>query len=120
MFILRLGTTLDRTRVTGYFSPTDPAFPGYDYENQYGISENIGWTIGSHQLNLGFSGMHIQMNDDGLFQVEANMTFGGGNTGNALADFITGNPTKLSQRRRTAWPRWTKHTVSLFFKTTGK
>ena len=38
--------------VTGYFSPTDPAFPGYDYENQYGISENIGWTIGSHQLNI--------------------------------------------------------------------
>jgi hypothetical protein len=92
-----IGNYTGQNAVTGYFSPTDPAFPGYDYENQYGISENIGWTIGSHQLNLGFSGMHIQMNDDGLFQVEANMTFGGGNTGNALADFITGNPTKLSQ-----------------------
>jgi hypothetical protein len=92
-----VGNYTGQNSVTGYFSPTDPAFPGYDYENQYGISENIGWTIGAHQLSIGFSGMHIQMNDDGLFQVDANFTFGGGITGNALADFITGNPSKLSQ-----------------------
>ncbi len=83
--------------VSGYFSPTDPAFPGYDYENMYGISESIGWTIRSHQLTFGFSGIHVQMNNDGLFQVNANFTFSGSITGNALADFLTGNPSKLSQ-----------------------
>jgi Carboxypeptidase regulatory-like domain len=83
--------------VTNYFSPTEPAFPGYDFENMFGISENIGWTAGAHQLSFGFSGMHVQMNNDGLFQVNANFTFGGTITGNALADFLTGNPSRLSQ-----------------------
>jgi hypothetical protein len=41
--------------------------------------------------------MHVQMNNDGLFQVNANFTFSGSITGNALADYITGNPSKLSQ-----------------------
>ncbi len=97
MCFLRSRNTQDRTQSADTSHRQILPFPGYDYENQYGISENIGWTIGSHQLNLGFSGMHIQMNDDGLFQVDANFTFGGGVTGNALADFITGNPSKLSQ-----------------------
>jgi hypothetical protein len=83
--------------VSGYFSPTDPAFPGYDYENIFGISESISWTVRSHQLTFGFNGMHVQMNNDGLFQVNANFTFSGSITGNALADYITGNPSKLSQ-----------------------
>jgi hypothetical protein len=83
--------------VSGYFTPTDPAFPGYDYENIFGISETIGWTRGAHQMTFGATGMHVQMNNDGLFQVNANFTFGGTVTGNALADFLTGNPSKLSQ-----------------------
>ena len=37
------------------------------------------------------------MNNDGLFQVNANFTFGGAITGNALADFLTGNASTLKQ-----------------------
>ena len=83
--------------VTGYFNPTDPAFPGYDYENTFEVSESIGWTHGAHQMTFGFQGSHIQMNNDGLFQVNANFTFSGSVTGNALADFLTGNPSTLRQ-----------------------
>lgn len=83
--------------VTGYFSPTDPAFPGYDYENTFEVSESIGWTHGAHQFTFGFQGEHVQMNNDGLFQVNANFTFSGSITGNGLADFLTGNASTLKQ-----------------------
>jgi Carboxypeptidase regulatory-like domain len=83
--------------ISGYFSPTIPAFPGYDYENTFEISETLGWTHGAHQMTFGFSGVHVQMNNDGLFQVNANMTFSGSITGNGLADFLTGNPSTLRQ-----------------------
>jgi len=83
--------------VSGYFSPTDPAFPGYDYENTFEISETIGWTHGAHQMTFGFAGEHVQMNNDGLFQVNANFTFSGSITNNALADFVTGNSGTLKQ-----------------------
>lgn len=80
--------------VAGYFNPIAPAFPGYDYENLFGISEDIGWTHGAHQINFGFQGTLVQMNGDGLFQNNGGATFSSGAssyTGNALADFLTGN-----------------------------
>jgi hypothetical protein len=86
--------------VSGYFTPTEPAFPGYDYENMFGISESLSWTRGSHQMIFGFSGMHVQMNNDGLFQVNPNFTFSTGSasyTGSPLADFLTGNIDSYAQ-----------------------
>jgi len=85
-----------RGSISGYFTPTNGA-PSYNYENTFEISEGIGWTLGAHQLTFGFAGEHIQMNNDGLFQVNATLNFTGSITGNALADFITGNPSSLSQ-----------------------
>jgi len=85
-----------RGTITGYFSPTNGA-PSYNYENTFEISETLDWTRGAHQMSFGFTGEHVQMNDDGLFQVNATLNFTGAVTGNALADFITGNPSSLSQ-----------------------
>jgi hypothetical protein len=83
---------LGQNSVSGYFGLTIPGFPGYDYENTYGISELIDWTKGMHQMSFGFEGLQVQMNNDGLFQVNPNFSFTGSVTGNALADFLTGNP----------------------------
>jgi hypothetical protein len=83
--------------ISGYFSPGAPGAPGYDYENTFEISETIGWTRGAHQMTFGFAGEHVQMNNDGLFQMNANLTFSGSVTGNALADFLTGNASTLKQ-----------------------
>jgi hypothetical protein len=85
-----------RGSITNYFTPTNGA-PSYNYENTFEISESLGWTLGAHQLSFGFAGEHVQMNCDGLFQVNGTLTFSGSVTGNALADFITGNPSSLSQ-----------------------
>jgi hypothetical protein len=71
-----------------------PGFLGWDYENVYGISENIGWQLHSHHLEFGFAGQQVQMNADGTFQVNPLPTFSNGNasyTANQYADFVTGN-----------------------------
>ncbi|HKR29728.1 MAG TPA: carboxypeptidase regulatory-like domain-containing protein [Terriglobales bacterium] len=83
--------------ISGYFSPTAPDFPGYDYENTFEISETVAWAFHAHQMTFGFSGVHVQMNDDGLFQVNPNFTFSGSVTGDPLADFLTGNPSTFKQ-----------------------
>lgn len=74
---------------SGYFS--SGAIPGWVYSNVSAVSEDIGTTLGPHQMNIGFSWVHNQMNANGPFQQNPRMTFNGQLTGNALADFITGN-----------------------------
>jgi hypothetical protein len=74
-----------------------PGFLGYDYENSYGASEEFAWTNGKHQVNAGFTFTNVQMNNDGLFQLNPAPTFNGGWTGQTLSDFITGNVDGYSQ-----------------------
>ncbi|MBV9294266.1 MAG: TonB-dependent receptor, partial [Acidobacteriaceae bacterium] len=81
--------------VSGYFSTG--AIPGYIYTNVYGISEDVGTTLGAHQLNVGVSWIHTQLNALGPFQMNPRLTFNGQLTGNALADFMTGNLDQLLQ-----------------------
>ncbi len=76
-------------QVSNYFS--SGAIPGYVYTNIYSLSEDIGMTLGAHQLSIGASWVHTQMNGNGPFQMNPRMTFNGQLTGNALADFVTGS-----------------------------
>jgi hypothetical protein len=73
----------------GYF--TMSSIPGWVYTNIYNLSDDLGKTIGSHQLNFGVNWTHAQMNGDGPFQQNPRLTFTGQATGNILADLITGN-----------------------------
>ena len=81
--------------VNGYF--TSGAIPGYIYTNVYSISEDLGTTIGAHQLDFGANWINTQMNALGPFQMNPRMTFTGQLTGNSLADFITGNLDSMLQ-----------------------
>jgi len=74
---------------SGYFSTG--AIPGYVFTNIFALTDEIGMTLGGHQITLGVSWIHTQMNGDGPFQQNPRMTFNGQITGNALGDFITGN-----------------------------
>ena len=76
-----------------------PGNQGWDYENAFGITENIGWQLGQHQLQFGFQGERIEMNGNGTFQLNPLPTFtsSGGYTNNNLADFVTGNPDSFGQ-----------------------
>ncbi len=75
--------------VSGYFSTG--AIPGWVYSNVTSLTEDIGMTLGAHQINLGFTWVHNQMNANGPFQQNPRMTFNGQLTGNAMADLLTGN-----------------------------
>ncbi len=103
----------------GYATPNAPRYPGYDYENTFEISDTIGWTYGAHQMTFGFQGEHIQMNNDGLFQVNANLTFNGSLTGNGLADFLTGNAVSIRQGNGQLG-RDSQNVPSLFFQDNWK
>jgi hypothetical protein len=50
---------------SNYFSTG--AIPGYIYNNIYGVSEDIAWSHGSHQVLFGFVLNHLQMNGLGPF-----------------------------------------------------
>ncbi len=78
----------------------EPGNQGWDFENEFGASENIGWQIRSHQLQVGFNFEHIQMNGNGTFQLNPLATFSSGSssyTGNNDADFVTGNADAFGQ-----------------------
>ncbi|HEY7839307.1 MAG TPA: carboxypeptidase-like regulatory domain-containing protein [Terriglobales bacterium] len=77
-----------------------PGNLGYDYENQFGVSESLVWQTGAHDLQFGGFWQHVQMNSNGTYQVDPEPSFTSGNTsytGNNLADFITGNVDGLRQ-----------------------
>ncbi len=77
-----------------------PGFLGYDFENAYGISENLGWIKGAHTMSIGFTFEHVQMNADGLFQVNPGPSSATGSnsySGQSLADFIIGSPYTFGQ-----------------------
>ena len=77
-----------------------PGFLGYDYENTYGINDSFQWQLHSHSITAGFNYQHVQMNGDGVFQVNPGPTVTTGSasyTGYALADFITGEADGYSQ-----------------------
>ncbi len=81
--------------VSNYFSTG--ALPGYVYTNIYSASDELELTRGKHQITAGVSLVHPQMNGDGEYQINPGLTFNGQLTGNALADFLTGNLDTLSQ-----------------------
>ena len=74
-----------------------PGNLGYDFENSFGIAEGYAYTNGRHQLNVGFTWIHIQMNNDGIFQENPSPTFSTNTTGITIADFLTGNVDGYSQ-----------------------
>jgi hypothetical protein len=83
-------------QLSAYYKNT-PGNLGYDYENSYGATEGFAWTKGKHQLNFGFSWIHIQMNNDGVFQMNPGPTFNTNTTGVTIADFVTGNVDSYGQ-----------------------
>ena len=91
---------LGNSSVANYFTTAIPSYPGWDYDNVYGVSEDIGWNAGKHQMNLGVVFTHNQMNADGLSNLDPAIGFSAGSasvTGNPLADLLTGNPNSFHQ-----------------------
>lgn len=78
---------------------SEPGNQGWDYENAFGLSENFGWQVRSHQLQFGFMGEHIQFNGDGTFQLNPlpGFTSKGGYSGYNVADFVIGMPDSMGQ-----------------------
>jgi hypothetical protein len=75
-------------QVSGYFNTG--AIPGYVFTNIYGLSDDLGMTLGAHQVSVGFNWIQTQLNALGPFQMNPRMTFTGQLAGNALAGFMTG------------------------------
>jgi hypothetical protein len=80
---------LGQFAVSNYFSTA--ANPGYIYTNTYGVSEDLNWAKGKHSVSMGFAFLQSRMDADGEYQQNGVQTYNGTLTGNALADFITGN-----------------------------
>jgi hypothetical protein len=74
-----------------------PGFLGYDYENSYGATDGYAWTNGKHQINAGFTWLHVQMNGDGTFQENAEAGFTSATTGVTFGDEATGNLDSILQ-----------------------
>ncbi len=80
---------------SGYFSLG--GIGGYFVNNTWNISESVSMTRGAHQIIAGFNFVHTQLNGLGPFQMNPRFTFNGSITGNALADFMVGDPATVLQ-----------------------
>ncbi len=96
---------VDPANEINVFSNNIPGNTGFDYENDIGISEDLGWQIGPHHLEMGFTGQRVEMNAWGTFNTNPQLSFSTGVvgtsswTGVGLADFVTGNVSRYSQGR---------------------
>jgi hypothetical protein len=91
---------LSTLNVSGYFSTAFPSFPGYDYDNVFGASEDLSILLGKHSMNAGVVYNHNQVNADGTSNLNPALAFVSGSasrTGNSMADFITGNLDSFQQ-----------------------
>ena len=98
------------------FDFSEPGFQGWDYENDYGGTDNFGWQLHSHQIQFGAGYQHVQMNGNGVFQENPGPTFATGNssyTGQALADFVAAADGRLWARERPDQPRCHQYSVAL-------
>jgi len=64
--------------------------PGYFNVNTYQVSDDFTWIKGKHQLGFGFDGRKEQFNSLNNQQSNAQISFNGGTTGDALADLMLG------------------------------
>jgi hypothetical protein len=80
---------------SGYFSLG--GIGGYFVNNTWNLSESVSMTRGTHQIVAGFNFVHTQLNGLGPFQMNPRFTFNGSITGNALADFMVGDPATVLQ-----------------------
>lgn len=91
---------LGNINVTNYFNISVPAYPGYDYDNVVGASEDVSLLEGKHSMNAGVVFNHNQVNADGTSNLNPSFGFAAGSgsrTGNSLADFVTGNVDSFQQ-----------------------
>jgi hypothetical protein len=64
--------------------------PGYFNINTYQVSDDFTWIKGRHQFAFGFDGRKDQFNSTNNQQSNAQISFNGGTTGDALADLMIG------------------------------
>lgn len=85
------------TNVTGYFV-AQSRWQLNQLRSGYQFSDTLTWTRGNHNLSLG-GDVRPQFTDQSQnYRTDAQLAFGGGYTGNALADLVVGRPTTINQQ----------------------
>ena len=104
-------TALGSTVADGYLPQTAPIFAisGYYQEGlaaagitnvamqTTGVTDTFNWTVGNHQLKLGGSYFFNQYREDGTYYGAGLVSFNGGVTGNAFADYLEGRAQSIRQ-----------------------
>ena len=84
------------TGVNGYFQALS-RWPLNQLRSGYQFSDTLNWTRGKHTLSLG-GDIRLQFTDQSqTFLTDAQVTFSGTYTKNALADLIVGRPSQINQ-----------------------
>jgi hypothetical protein len=85
------------TGVSGYFQAAS-RWPLNQLRSGYQFSDVVNWTIGNHNFSLG-GDIRPQFTDQSqTYRSDAQLTFGGAYTKNALADLVVGRPSALNQQ----------------------
>ena len=83
--------------VNGFFS-IYPLFPLTEPDEFNQVSDNFSWIKGRHSLKFGGVYLHIHHFSTSQFEGSGFFTFDGSYTGNAMADYLIGRATNLSQQ----------------------
>ncbi len=84
------------TMVDGYFNAFS-RFPLNHFRQNYNFADDLTWTRGNHQLQLGGSVTRSLLDLQELFRGDPFVQFRNNFTGDALADFLLGSPSQVEQ-----------------------
>lgn len=91
-------TQMPRTNVTGYFSVGSPNGEMWSLENKYILQDSFGVIRGAHAMKFGGEFKRSRLAEWGEYGTRGDYGFSGELTGNALADYLIGRPSRYSQR----------------------
>ena len=64
--------------------------PWNNAADSYQVRDDVSWTVGAHQLKMGFSWATYRKSQEAFANTQGNFTFNGSFTGNDFADFLLG------------------------------
>jgi hypothetical protein len=89
--------------------------PWHNSANDYQIRDDISWTKGRHQFNLGGSWMLYQKVQDSFQQTQGGFAFNGFYTGNDFADYLLGYANSYFESAVQGTGHWSSPSFALYF-----
>ena len=89
--------------------------PWNNKADSYQIRDDVSWTVGRHQLKMGFGWLLYKKNQDWFKNTQGNFQFNGSFTGNDFADYLLGTASNYTEDAVKSAGNWNNVSWSSYF-----